>query len=430
MEKEAKQAEAGEQTERATKGKREFIDQLAKMVKMDPAGYEVITREIVKKSVGRDLTDAEYAYFMSVAAKYKLDPMMRQIYCFIKKVKDKKTGKHVDAGIQIAVEYDGWIKIVNSHPDFDGMDPIKYEYGPKGELISATITFYRKGKFRGISTTIFYQEFYREKNPVWKKMPRWMCGVRAYCQGGRRAYGISDIIDPDEAMRWVEIDLLANPDGRTALEPESRYSEDATPPPASTAAPESKEPHMSSKQKYTLIGCAKKAGADQEQLIAFLKVKGLEFDSLTIGQASDLIGQWKGKGDVEPDFEDIQAWLMEQGQGVPAEEFEQDMEMGPPPSSTEDDTEPETMPEEPDPDPKDIDWKAQPEKMAKIAEAGAKIELMDEIKVLADDLKFTDAAVRTMGKNITNRKVKKLNEYGIEELKRIYDTMKSLEDAE
>jgi hypothetical protein len=317
---EKQEAAASEQEHNIPK----FIEKMSKMVDMDPKGYQHIIKDIAKKSIGRDLSQAEFSYFMSVAAKYELDPMVREIYCFIKKVKNRKTGKYEEAGIQIAVEHDGWIKIVNRQAEYDGME-LTYQIDPvSNNLVAATAKFHVKGRSHPVATTVYLNEF-RRKTPTWDQMPKWMLGVRAFNQGARRAFGLGIFIDPDEAAKWVDMGLLQrHVDG----------GEDESPsPPPEDQAPEilseqPGDPIATKRSRGYMLGLAKTGGADEDMLKEFLEARGTPYDTLTQPQVSDLIDSWKTKdkegNPKEADYSELEEFLLKKGVGVPVDEDEGD----------------------------------------------------------------------------------------------------------
>ncbi len=88
---------------------------------MEPAAFEATLRATVcKGNVSRE----EFAAFLLVAKEYGLNPMTKELYAFPAK----------GGGIQPIVSIDGWARIINDHPMFDGMD---FEDVREGEEIIA-----------------------------------------------------------------------------------------------------------------------------------------------------------------------------------------------------------------------------------------------------------------------------------------------------
>ncbi|TSE32089.1 phage recombination protein Bet [Tepidimonas charontis] len=156
------------------------------------------------------VSDAQMTALMVVANQYGLNPWTKEIYAF----PDKNNG------IVPVVGVDGWSRIINSHPQFDGM-----EFEQDDE--SCTCIIYRKDRSRPIKVTEYKAECKRNTEP-WEKWPRRMLRHKAMIQCARLAFGFTGIYDHDEAERLVEaIDAQtgeivkvkpAQPD-RPALEP-------------------------------------------------------------------------------------------------------------------------------------------------------------------------------------------------------------------
>ena len=156
---------------------------------------------IIKKTIMPDskkvtVSNEQFVSFMAVANEYKLNPLVKEIYAFPAR----------GGGIQPVVSIDGWIKIINSHPDFDGMEFID-ELDDKGEPVSTTCKIYRKSMQRPITATEYIAEC-KMPTDVWRKYPRRMLRHKATIQCGRYAFGISGIIDPDEADRFAAAKVI------------------------------------------------------------------------------------------------------------------------------------------------------------------------------------------------------------------------------
>ena len=79
----------------------------------------------------------------------------------------------------------GFLKIANSHPQFDGME-VTYEWDGK-QLVSATAKVYRKDRrFPSIATA--YMTEYGKQTPIWKTMPSIMLSKCAKSLAIREAF--------------------------------------------------------------------------------------------------------------------------------------------------------------------------------------------------------------------------------------------------
>ncbi len=128
-------------------------------------------------------TDAQFNALMIVSTQYGLNPFTKEIYAF----PDKNNG------ITPVVGVDGWARIINSHPQFDGM-----EFTADAE--SSTCKIYRKDRNHPTTVTEYLSECRRE-TPPWKSHPRRMLRHKAMIQAARLAFGFGGIYDEDEAQR-------------------------------------------------------------------------------------------------------------------------------------------------------------------------------------------------------------------------------------
>lgn len=96
------------------------------------------------------------------------------------------------------VGVDGWSRIINENPQFDGMD---FEQDEE----SCTCVIYRKDRAHPIKVTEWLSECRRETQ-AWKSHPKRMLRHKAMIQCARIAFGYTGIYDEDEAQRIVGAD--------------------------------------------------------------------------------------------------------------------------------------------------------------------------------------------------------------------------------
>lgn len=132
------------------------------------------------------VSDAQMTALMVVANQYGLNPWTKEIYAF----PDKNNG------IVPVVGVDGWSRIINEHPQFDG---IEFEQDDE----SCTCIIYRKDRSRPIKVTEYRSECGRATGP-WQSHPKRMLRHKAMIQCARLAFGYGGIFDHDEAERIVE----------------------------------------------------------------------------------------------------------------------------------------------------------------------------------------------------------------------------------
>lgn len=130
-----------------------------------------------------------------VAEQYNLNPWTKEIYAF----PDRNNG------IVPVVGVDGWSRIINEHPNFDGMD---FEYGQLNDKQlpeSITCRMYRKDRSHPVAVTEYLVECYRDNATPWKSHPRRMLRHKAMIQCARIAFGFVGIFDDDEAERIIDV---------------------------------------------------------------------------------------------------------------------------------------------------------------------------------------------------------------------------------
>ena len=148
------------------------------------------------------VSDAQMTALLVVANQYALNPWTKEIYAF----PDKNNG------IVPVVGVDGWSRIINSHPQFDG---IEFEQNDE----SCTCIIYRKDRNRPIKVTEWMAECRRSGMGPWQSHPRRMLRHKAMIQCARLAFGYGGIYDQDEAERIVEASPVKHMGGVERAEP-------------------------------------------------------------------------------------------------------------------------------------------------------------------------------------------------------------------
>lgn len=140
-----------------------------------------------------DVSNEQMMALIIVADQYGLNPWTKEIYAFPDK-----------GGVVPVVGIDGWSRIINTHPEFDGME---FEAGPDDAAgLPAWIecTIYRKDRAHPIRAREYMTECKRSTGP-WGSHPRRMLRHKSMIQCARLAFGFSGIYDQDEAERIVEM---------------------------------------------------------------------------------------------------------------------------------------------------------------------------------------------------------------------------------
>ena len=157
------------------------------------------------------VSDAQMMALLIVADQFGLNPFTREIYAF----PDKQNG------IVPVVGVDGWARIINSHPSFDGMafQPAETMITPEGgkpcpEWLECVL--FRKDRTHPVTIREYLDEVYREPFKgnrdgksftvagPWQSHTKRMLRHKATIQAARMAFGFVGIYDADEAERILE----------------------------------------------------------------------------------------------------------------------------------------------------------------------------------------------------------------------------------
>ena len=177
-----------------------------------------VLQKTLSETVFRGATPDQTVALLIVADQYGLNPFTKEIYAFPAK----------GGGIVPVVGIDGWLRIINEHPQFDGMEC-------EQDDTSCTCTIHRKDRSHPIIVTEYLDECKRNTDP-WNTCPKRMLRHKAIIQCGRVAFGFGGIHDEDEGKIIAEAEFnditkkpIAMPEELPA--PESKPADDSMNPP-------------------------------------------------------------------------------------------------------------------------------------------------------------------------------------------------------
>ena len=191
----------------------ELTNKLAARLDMGSNGAELFNTLKATAFKGQ-VTDAQMTALLIVANQYQLNPWTKEIYAF----PDKQNG------IVPVVGVDGWSRIINDNPQFDGMDFRRSDSmvtmnGAKSaapEWMECII--YRKDRAHPTVVREYLDEVYRapfkksdgyQIDGPWQTHPKRFLRHKAMIQCSRIAFGYTGIYDQDEAERITEKDMGA-----------------------------------------------------------------------------------------------------------------------------------------------------------------------------------------------------------------------------
>ena len=162
---------------------RSLVTKMANRFYVDP---DKLLHTLKSTAFKGDVSNEQMMALLVVADQYRLNPFTKEIYAF----PDSRNG------IVPVVGVDGWSRIINEHPQFDGMD---FEQDDD----KCTCIIHRKDRGHPIRVTEYLSECRRETQP-WKSHPKRMLRHKAMIQCARIAFGFVGVFDQDEAERIVE----------------------------------------------------------------------------------------------------------------------------------------------------------------------------------------------------------------------------------
>jgi phage recombination protein Bet len=168
---------------------------------------------LLKRTVAKGTTDDEFALFLWVAKKHKLDPMTRQLHAV--KRWSRAENREVMA-IQIGI--DGYRSMAaRNHRDYGGVDEPEYEMNQDGSLKLARVRVWKKGFGHPTVGVAFWKEYApldlnKPQAFMWVKMPKGQLAKCAEALALRKAYPELADIYTDEEMAQADDDY--SPGGR------------------------------------------------------------------------------------------------------------------------------------------------------------------------------------------------------------------------
>ena len=180
-----------------------LIVRVAERYSVPAKGLLNTLRETAFKTGGRNaqpVSDAQSMQLLIVADQHKLNPFTREIFAFPAKNGD----------IIPIVSVDGWVRILNEHALYDGVefrysDQMVTMPGSKACFEWVEVIIYHKDRSKPTVIREFLDETYQPPRGghagAWQSHPKRMLRHKAFIQGARVAFGFAGIYDLDEAER-------------------------------------------------------------------------------------------------------------------------------------------------------------------------------------------------------------------------------------
>lgn len=188
---------------------------MSKAIKQDKNAQDDIL--LIRNTVAIGATDDELKMLLYLSKEYNLDPLKKEIY-FI-----KYGGKS-----SILTSRDGYLKIANLNPNFDGLESdvvyhgdkltkrsdgsLHIEYGAehlsfdKTKLIGAYCSVFRKDRSKAITVFVSLKDYYKRGAPIWEQYINAMILKVAEAMALKRAFSISGLVTKEE-IEGKELDI-------------------------------------------------------------------------------------------------------------------------------------------------------------------------------------------------------------------------------
>lgn len=139
--------------------------------------------QTIKQTVAKGATDAQLQMFLQVCKRTGLDPFLKEIWFVPEK------------GIIMAGR-DGYLRVANENPQFDGMET-RVERDNNNIPIKAICSVYRKDRAHPITCEAYYSE-YKKSSPVWSQYPSAMISKVAEVLALKRSFSINGVVTEEE----------------------------------------------------------------------------------------------------------------------------------------------------------------------------------------------------------------------------------------
>lgn len=196
----------------ATTEKRSLVHTYAAKMGVEPEKLlHTLKQTAFRQKNNEEISNEQMMALLVVANRYDLNPFVKEIYAYPDK-----------GGIVPIVGVDGWARMINNHPQFDG---IEFEYAAEMAKLDADhkpcpawvkVRIFRKDRARPIEVTEFFDEVYRPPfegtgrngayrvNGPWQTHTKRLLRHKGMIQAARLAFGYTGLFDEDEAERVME----------------------------------------------------------------------------------------------------------------------------------------------------------------------------------------------------------------------------------
>ena len=136
----------------------------------------------LRETVCKGATIPQFRMFIEVCKGTGLNPFLKEIW-FV-------------PGVGVMAGRDGYLRVANEHPMFDGMDTT-VERDAKNIPIKATCSVWRKDRSHPIKCEAYFSE-YKKQSQIWDKYPSAMLAKVAEVLALKRSFSINGVVTEEE----------------------------------------------------------------------------------------------------------------------------------------------------------------------------------------------------------------------------------------
>lgn len=181
------------------------LDAIGRAVSRSGLTHDSFVRAITATAFGRLVawSQLDLERLLLTAERIGVDPVGGEIYAVPGQDHSHATeakGQVSSQLIELVLSVDGWCRVINSHPQFDGISFVESESTPDGLPAYIECAIFRKDR-RAVTRI---REYMCEANTgagAWLTHPRRMLRHKAMVQCARVCFGMGGVLEHDEAMR-------------------------------------------------------------------------------------------------------------------------------------------------------------------------------------------------------------------------------------
>jgi hypothetical protein len=147
-----------------------------------------------KHKDGSPPTKAELTAFLAICYETGMNPFTREIFAYVGKL----------GNIETIISVDGWLRKINEHPKYQGMEISEVNDEKTGKPISITAIAYRSDREKHTPITEYYVECYRNTDP-WNQMPHRMMRNKVIRQVARFTFGFAAAVVDEDYLDEVHV---------------------------------------------------------------------------------------------------------------------------------------------------------------------------------------------------------------------------------